>query len=74
MSDRANGYDYLAEVFAQGRIRSQVGATQVGEWASSLGSGAEVLDVACGVGEFDDEGDNHYYHARRSRTDVASPC
>ena len=50
MNDRANGYDELAEVFGRGRIGSPVGAAQVRGWASSLGPGAEVLDVACGVG------------------------
>ena len=50
MNDRANGYDELAEVFGRGRVGSPVGAAQVRGWASSLGPGAEVLDVACGVG------------------------
>lgn len=50
MNYRDNGYDDLAEVFGRGRVRSPVGASQVRGWASSLGPGAEVLDVACGVG------------------------
>ena len=51
MDEPANGYEDFADAFARARAGSTVGASEVREWASSLGPGREVLDVACGIGD-----------------------
>lgn len=49
VTDKSNGYEPLAEVFASSRNQG-IGAAAVREWAGTLPRGAAVLDLGCGTG------------------------
>lgn len=50
MVDHSEGYEAVAAEFAALRERQQVGARVIREWAATLPTGAQVLDVGCGSG------------------------
>ena len=50
--DKSNGYEAIAPLYISGRGRSDsgIGVTVVAEWADTLPSGADILDLGCGTG------------------------
>jgi SAM-dependent methyltransferase len=49
VTDRSNGYEAVADLFAS-RRQSRIGVAEVRDWAATLPQGAEVLDIGCGHG------------------------
>jgi SAM-dependent methyltransferase len=49
-ADSATAYEVHALAFLQGRDASMIGSQVVEQWARSLRSGAEVIELACGGG------------------------
>jgi 2-polyprenyl-3-methyl-5-hydroxy-6-metoxy-1,4-benzoquinol methylase len=49
-ADRSNGYEGVSGEFISGRTRSSFGAATVRQWAKTLSTGGDVLDLGCGSG------------------------
>jgi SAM-dependent methyltransferase len=50
LTDSATAYETHAQDFLRGRDESMIGSQVVEQWARTLSSGAEVIELACGGG------------------------